>query len=222
MKVIGKQSVFTQSPPPFNHAFIQQGRAMNPVLSSNLYLVKEHTGFFKSANNFDIFDPETGELVMECREEKLGIFTKLLRFTDYKRMTPFDVQIRSADGEPIVRVTRGVSLFLSKVKVLDENNEVIGGFKQKFFSLGGAFSVLDVNDQPLCQLKGKWSGWDFSFVSGTRQLARVTKKWGGLGKELFTTADNYVLSIDDSVPPDSPLRQLILGAVMCIDMVLKE
>ena len=195
---------------------------MHPVLSSNLYLVKEHTGFFKAANNFDIHDPETGAIVMECREEKLGILTKMLRFTDYKRMTPFDVQIRTTDGEPIVRVTRGISLFLSKVKVLDENDEVIGGFKQKLFSIGGAFSVLDVNDQPLCQLKGKWSGWDFSFVSGTRQLARVTKKWAGLGKELFTTADNYVLSIDESIPVDSPLRQLILGAVMCIDMVLKE
>ncbi len=202
--------------------FVEQRPAMHPVLSSNLYLVKEHTGFFKAANNFDIHDPETGAIVMECREEKLGILTKMLRFTDYKRMTPFDVQIRTTDGEPIVRVTRGISLFLSKVKVLDENDEVIGGFKQKLFSIGGAFSVLDVNDQPLCQLKGKWSGWDFSFVSGTRQLARVTKKWAGLGKELFTTADNYVLSIDESVPVDSPLRQLILGAVMCIDMVLKE
>ena len=110
---------------------------MNPVLSSNLYLVKEHTGFFKAANNFDIYDPETGERVMECREEKLGILTKMLRFTDYKRMTPFDVQIRTTDGTPIVRVTRGISIFLSKVKVLDENDEVIGGFKQKFFSIGG-------------------------------------------------------------------------------------
>ena len=195
---------------------------MHPILNSNLFLVKEHTGFFKAANNYDIHDPETGEIVMECREDKLGIFTKMLRFTDYKRMTPFDVQIRTPDGEPIVRVTRGVSIFLSKVDVLNENDQRIGGFKQKFFSLGGAFSVLGVNDEPLCQLKGKWTGWDFSFMAGDRQLARVTKKWAGLGKELFTTADNYVLQIDDNVPPDSPLRQLILGAVMCIDMVLKE
>ncbi len=195
---------------------------MHPVLNSNLFLVKEHVGFFKAANNYDIHDPETGEIVMECREESLGFLTKMLRFTDYKRMTPFDVTVRTPDGKPIVSVTRGISIFLSKVKVLDENNAVIGGFKQKFFSLGGAFSVLDANDQPLCQLKGKWTGWDFSFVSGSQQLARVTKKWGGLGKELFTSADNYVLQIDDQVPPDSPLRQLIVGAVMCIDMVLKE
>ena len=195
---------------------------MHPALKANLFLVKEHTGFFKAANNYDIYDPKTGAIVMECREEQLGFFTKLLRFTDYKRMTPFDVQIRASGGAPIVRVTRGVSLFASTVNVLDENDQRIGGFKQKFFSLGGAFTVLDANDQPLCQLKGKWTGWDFSFTAGDQQLARVTKKWAGLGKELFTTADNYVLQIDDQVPADSPLRLLIVGAVMCIDMVLKE
>ena len=54
------------------------------------------------------------------------------------------------------------------------------------------------------------------------ELAQVSKKWAGLGKELFTSADNYILQISDAVPPDSSLRQLIMAAVMCIDMVLKE
>ena len=195
---------------------------MHDVLSKNLYLVKEHLGILKAANNFDIHDPETGQIVMECREETLGIFTKIFRFTDYKRMTPFDIQVRTPDGQQIVRVKRGISIFLSKVDVLDENDERIGGFKQKLFSIGGAFTVLDASDQPICQLKGKWTGWDFRFMANDVELAHVTKKWAGLGKELFTSADNYVLEISDTVPPDSPIRQLILAAVMCIDMVLKE
>ena len=195
---------------------------MNEVLQKNVFLVKEHVGLFKAANNYDIYDPETGDIVMECREERLGFFTKLLRFSDYKRMTPFDIQIRTPDGQPIVRITRGVSIFLSKVRVLDEDNQVIGGFKQKFFSIGGAFNVLDVNDNPICQLKGKWTGWDFRFLAEDHELAHVTKKWAGLGKELFTSADNYILEISESVPPDNVIRQLILAAVMCIDMVLKE
>ena len=138
-------------------------------------------------------------------------------------MTPFDVQIRTPDGEQVVRVSRGVSIFLSKVDVFDDKDVRIGGFKQKFFSLGGAFTVLDANDEPVCELKGKWTGWDFKFLApdGT-EFAHVTKKWAGLGKELFTSADNYALQIFDSVPPDSVVRQLILGSVMCIDMVLKE
>lgn len=195
---------------------------MVEVLARNLFLVKEHVGMFKAANNFDIYDPQTNQIIMECREEKLGFFTKMLRFTDYKRMTPFDIQVRTPDGRQVVRVTRGVSVFLSKVRVLDENDMPIGGFQQKLFSIGGKFDVLDRNDQPVCTLKGKWTSWDFQFISGANELARVTKKWAGLSKELFTTADTYMLSISDSVPADQPVRKLILAAVLCIDMVLKE
>ncbi len=195
---------------------------MQEILNRNVFLVKEHVGMFKAANNYDIYDPESGQIILECREDKLGTITKLLRFTDYKRMTPFDVQVRTPDGQQVVRVKRGISIFLSKVDVLDENDAVIGGFKQKLFSVGGAFNVLDENDNPVCSLKGKWTGWDFRFIRDGEELAHVTKKWAGLGKELFTSADNYVLEISDAVPPGSRVRQLILAAVMCIDMVLKE
>ena len=54
------------------------------------------------------------------------------------------------------------------------------------------------------------------------ELDQVSKKGAGLGKELFTSADNYVLDIKDMVKPEDPSRQLILAAVLCIDMVLKE
>jgi uncharacterized protein YxjI len=195
---------------------------MHPILNRNLFLVKEHVGWFKAANNFDVHDPETGEVLLNCREDKLGLFTKLFRFTDYKRMTPFQIEIRTPAGEPVVTIRRGISLFLSKVQVLDENNQPIGGFKQKLFSIGGKFDVLGANEQVLCTLKGKWTGWDFRFIAGEIELAHVTKKWAGLGRELFTSADNYILQISDQVPAGHPVRQLIMSAVMCIDMVLKE
>ncbi len=196
---------------------------MHDVLNSNLFLVKEHVGMFKAANNFDIYDAETNEVVMHCREPRLGPFAKLFRFTDYKRMTPFDIEISTPDGEPICHVRRGISLFLSKVSVYDESENLIGGFKQKLFSIGGAFHVLNASDEPVCTLKGKWTSWDFRFLTPDGiELAHVAKKWAGLGKELFTSADNYVLSISEDIPPDNPVRQLILAAVLCIDMVLKE
>lgn len=195
---------------------------MNPALQRNMFLVKEHVGVFKAANNYDVLDPQTGQVVLHCREDGLGFFTRLLRFTDYKRMTPFDIRIKTPDGATVVRVTRGVSFFVSNVKVMDEYDRVVGGFKQKFFSIGGRFAVLDAQDQPVCTLQGNWTGWDFKFVSGGTVLAQVSKKWAGLGKELFTSADNYMLTIADSVRPDDPRRLLLLAAVMSIDMVLKE
>jgi uncharacterized protein YxjI len=195
---------------------------MHPALRQNLFLIKEHVGFFKAANNFDVFDPQTGQLLLECREPSLGFVTKMFRFSDYKRMTPFDIEVKDPGGEQVLRVTRGVSFFLSKVNVFDEEDERVGGFKQKFFSIGGAFNVLSASDEPLCTLKGKWTSWEFRFEHEGEELAKVSRKWGGLGKELFTSADNYVLQISDSVPEDNPLRILIMGAVFCIDMVLKE
>ena len=177
---------------------------------------------FKAANNYDIYNPQTQEMIMTCREDGLNFFTKMFRFTDYKRMTPFHVEIKTRTGEKVLSVRRGISLFLSTVEVYDGQDKLVGKFKQKFFSIGGKFKVLDANEKELCMLKGKWTSWDFKFVSGNEEFARINKKWAGIGKELFTTADNYMLQIDEKVPQDHPLRILILAAVMCIDMVIKE
>lgn len=195
---------------------------MHLALHNNQFFIKEHVGIFKAANNYDIFDPKTNNKILECREPNLGFFTKLLRFTDYKRMTPFHIEIRTPDGQLVCSVKRGISIFLSKVDVLDENGSIVGHFKQKLFSIGGKFDVLSADDVSLCTLQGKWTSWDFRFMQGNSELANVSKKWAGLGKELFTSADNYMLSINDSVSKDDNIRVLVLAAVMCIDMVLKE
>ena len=194
---------------------------MNPIFNQNIFLVKEQIGMFKASNNYDIFNPENNELVLTCREPNLGFFTKLFRFTDYKRMTPFDIEIRTASGELTIQIKRGVTIFRSDIDVFDGGGRKIGVFKQKFFSFGGRFEVHDKNDRNLCTLQGKWTGWDFKFSKDNKELANVSKKWAGLGKEFFTSADNYVINISD-VAQDNPLRQLMIAAVMCIDMVFKE
>jgi uncharacterized protein YxjI len=195
---------------------------MHAVFSQNLFFVKEHTGIFKAANNFDIYHPESNQIVIECREPNLGLFTKILRFSDYKRMTPFHLELRTPEGAKLMTVRRGVSFFVSEVEVLDEHDKLIGKFRQRFFSIGGKFDVMDAQERQVCTLQGKWTGWDFRFVQGEREMAAVSKKWAGLGKELFTSADNYMLSIGAAVPANDPVRLLIVAAVMCIDMVLKE
>jgi uncharacterized protein YxjI len=189
---------------------------------TNQMLVKEHLGLFKSASNYDVYDLHSGEKLLQCREPHLGWLTKAFRFTDYRRNTPFDVHVTDDEGNLVVQVKRGISIFLSKVDVLDGSGVRLGGFSQKLFSIGGAFKVLDNAGNEVCQLKGKWTSWDFQFLAQGVQLARVTKKWQGIGKEMVTTADNYVLEISEDLPPESQTRKLILAAVMCIDMVLKE
>ena len=196
---------------------------MHPILSRNVFVVKEHVGMFKAASNYDIFDPaDPASPILLCREPHLGPFAKMFRFTDYKRMTPFDIHVTTPAGEKVLNVKRGVSFFTSKVDVFNEDGTRMGGFQQKWFSLTATFMVLGPNDEPLCQLKGSWRGREFKFLQDGKVFAEVKQKWAGLGKELFTTADTYAISISEDIAPDNPIRILILAAVLCIDMVLKE
>jgi uncharacterized protein YxjI len=146
----------------------------------------------------------------------------MLRFSKYRQSTPFDIDILTPEGEPILKVTRSFTFLVSKVDVFDGNGGFIGYFKQQFFSFGGAFDMYDSQDNHVCTVKGSWSSWEFTFSKDNIEFAHITKEWAGFGKELFTSADNYMLVIGDQVPQNHPLRMLIMAAVMCIDLVLKE
>ena len=196
---------------------------MNQILEKNLFLFKEHVGMFKASNNYDIYDPDSKKIILHCREKNLNFFFKIVRmfFNDFKRMTPFEIEIRGLNGEKVLRVKKRFTLFLSKVEVFDENIRMIGLLKQKF-SLKGKFEILDPIGNIICNLKGNLVGWNFKFFKDDKELGLVTKKWSGIGKEMFTSADNYILEIKDIVEKTSSVRLLILASVICIDMVIKE
>ena len=195
---------------------------MHSILTRNQFFVKEHLGIFKAANSYDILDLESQQILLECREPALGFFTKMLRFTKYKRNTPFYMEVKDAVGLPVLSLKRGVSFFRSTVQVFDQNEALVGKFRQRVFSLGGKMDVLNSTDEVICTVEGKWSNFDYKFLRDGEQIALVTKKWMGLGKELFTTADNYVISIEPMVPGGDTIRRMIVAAAVCIDMVYAE
>ena len=197
---------------------------MQKKLQENIFLFKEHLGLFKASNNYDIYDPQTKKIILHCREKNLHPLYKVVRMflTDFKMMTPFEIEIRSLDNKKIISVKKGLSSILSKIEVFDENDKLIGLFKQKLFPIGNNFEMFNEKGKLVSKLKGNLIGWNFKFLKGEKTVAKVTKKWSGIGKEMFTSADNYILEINDTVDKTDPLRLLIFAAVICIDMVLKE
>ena len=197
---------------------------MKKLLQKNTFLFKEHINLLKASNNYDVYDPQTKEIILHCREKNLNPFYKIIRFfiKELKSMTPFEIEISGLDGKKIIKVKKGLSLVLSKIYVSDENDKSIGYFKQKLFPIGNNFEMFDEKGNFVSKLNGSLIGWNFKFVKDENTIATVTKKWSGIGKELFTSADNYILDIKDDVEKTSPLRLLIFGAVMCIDMVVNE
>lgn len=192
------------------------------LLNRNTFFVREHVGYFKAANAYDVLDPATGQIIGTVRETIPNLFIKLLKFTGLKTSLPFTVDIFDDDGKKLVTLKRGFTLFRSNVNVLDANQQKLGRFQQRLLSLGGKFEIFDKTDHPVAMLEGNWKGWDFKFKDQQgREIGTVTKKWAGLGKELFTTADNYVVDMSPQAS-DETLKKLVLSAAFCVDMVLKE
>ena len=191
-------------------------------LNRNLFLIRQHAITLTAAFEYDVLDPETGEVIMVCRENKVGPFSRIFRLAGYKATTPFNLRVTTPTGKMIARVARGIPVAASKVRVFDENDRLIGGFRQKIFSFGGAFDVVDATGTPLCHLNGGFMGRNFRFVTSSNvELATVIKKWSGIGKEFLTTSGDLVLQVDESVPSNSEIRRLIFASVICIGIVLK-
>jgi uncharacterized protein YxjI len=187
------------------------------------FLIKERVGFLKLADSFDIYDPAVAVKIGTAREV-ISPALKLFRLLVNKRMLPTRIEVREDEQGPVLlSMRRGFNLFRARVTVHDRVGTEIGHLKSKFFSVGGGFHVLDAFENPVADIKGDWKGWNFRFLAtdGT-EIGKVTKKWAGLGKELFTSADNYVIALDEgrTFPPEAVA--LLLAAGLAIDIVYKE
>lgn len=193
------------------------------ILMRTCYLVREHAAPLQPAFAFDILDEKQGTLLLTCREEAhLGWLTRIARFSNCRRTTPFDIRVRTPDGAPVVRLTRGVPVTASRVRVLDAQDTLIGTLHQRAFSLGGFFDIMDAADSPVCRLRGRMTRTEFSLLTPEQvELASIRKRWAGLGRELFTSADDYLVAIADITPEDVLLRQLILAAAVAIGLIVK-
>ncbi len=191
------------------------------------FLVKERAGLLKLTDTYDIFDPATNAQVAIAMEEIPG-FMKLLRLLINKQIMPTTVNIYEGTEtnhpvSPAISIRRGPIFFRSRVEVRGPEGNMIGYFKQKFFSLGGAFMVFDPQDQQIAEIKGDWKGWNFKItLTDGQEIGVVAKKWAGLAKEFFTSADNYVITLSDGVDAKPGLVMLLLAAGIAIDTVFKE
>jgi uncharacterized protein YxjI len=192
------------------------------LLDRLTFLVRERVGFAKLTDTFDILDPATKETIGIAKEEPPG-WAKWLRLLVNKRFLPTTINVYEAEGRaPELSIQRSFTFLRAKVEVRETGGRPMGHLESKLFSIGGGFRVYDLQNTEVAELKGDWKGWDFKFLGKDgRQLGRVTKKWAGIGKELFTSADTYVISLDGPTQ-NRAVATLLLAAGLAVDIVLKE
>ena len=138
-----------------------------------------------------------------------------------KSLQSFQLDIKDANGKTIASVQRGgLGSGIHTINILDGAGKALGSIKI-IISWKPKQEILSTSGEVIGRIQGDWKGWNFEITdSRDNVLGSINKKWNSAMKEIFTTADKYVVSILDNV--EELYRILIVAASITIDMVLKE
>ena len=195
---------------------------MPDLLSRNVLVINQKAKLIELTDEYRIRDEE-GNDIGYIREEGQSKLKKAARLvTDLDQFFTHRLGVYEQDGRKVVELLRPRKIMKSRVEITDGEGRPVGTIVQKNVFGKKRFALEGAAGETLGAINAEnWRSWDFAIEDPTGvEVGRITKKWAGLLKEGFTTADNYVLEISGDVSPD--LRLMILGSAAGVDLALKQ
>lgn len=188
------------------------------MLEKNTFVVKQKAKMLSSRNSYEILDEE-GK-VIGTAEQKTGALAMIIGMVLGPPSTQID--FREKPDDSLVFTVRRGGLIFKKVQVVDSQGVVVGTYKAKRFSVSGGFHVYDKDGKHVAEIRGQLlkSNYTFFQPDGKTEMGKVSKKWAGAMKEMFTSADNYAVQISPAFAEDPKIKMLILGAAVAIDALM--
>jgi len=184
------------------------------------YFIDEKVNLFKFENQYKVFN-DNGENIGSINQ-RLSTGQKALRLLLNKAMLPFRLEIKDSNGMLIASISRGWTFWMSNIIISSGDNQQIGSIRQKFKFFKPTFLIFNHQQTQVAEIAGDWKAWNFVINNENGgSIGAITKKWAGAMKEIFTSADKYLVNIDPSYS-NMMNKVIILSAAITIDMVLKE
>ena len=167
---------------------------------------------FETENRYSINTPE-GEQVMYAYEES-GFLGRLL----LRKHRPMTLHVLDDAGQPMLAASRSFFWFLSHLHVHDADGRPVGSLRRRFALLNRRFILEDPEGSPLAEIRGPLLRPNtFMIERQGAEIARVTKQWSGIGREMFTDADTFRVEMD-SQAMDPEFAMLVLVSAFAIDL----
>ncbi len=183
--------------------------------------VNQKAKLIELTNEYKIRD-EQGNEVGVIRQEGQTALKKAARFvSSLDQFMTHTLGVYDNTGTKVLELTRPRKFIKSKLNVTDGAGRPVGQIAQQN-AIGKIRFGLESNGTKLGEIRAEnWRAWNFAIVDHAGQeRARITKKWEGIAKTLFTTADDYLVEIDPSITGD--FRLLVLAAAAGVDTALKQ
>jgi uncharacterized protein YxjI len=195
---------------------------MSDLLSRSVLVINQKAKLIELTNEYKILD-EAGSQIGSIREEGQSKAKKVLRFvSSLDQFMTHKLSVYDAEGRKVVELLRPRKIMKSTLQISDGAGRAVGKIVQQNVFGKKRFGLESESGELLGSINAEnWRAWDFSIHDANgAEVGRITKKWAGLLKEGFTTADNYVLNISGAVSPD--LRLMMLGSAAGVDVALKQ
>ena len=202
----------TDVPPP------EYGKS---IFTEKILVVNQKAKILELSAEYGVFDQD-GNQIGAVREVGQSTGKKVAR-----ALTPFDssmthtLDVVDMSGNLQLRITKPMAIIKPKVIVQSANGETVGTFAMKF-RIGKLQVNMFSGDQQVGTVHAEnFRAWNFKINDASgEQIGSITKTWEGLGKAMFTNADNYVVQIHKDLA--NPLLSLVLATSLAIDLMIKQ
>jgi uncharacterized protein YxjI len=183
-------------------------------------VVSQKTKLIELTNEYAVYDGQ-GQQIGAVVQVGQSTLKKAVRFvSSIDQFLTHRLEVRDARG-PVLMLTRPAKFVKSRVVVQRADGAPIGEIVQANV-FGRIRFDLVANGQLVGAIQAEnWRAWDFAITdaAGT-EVARITKKWEGLARTLFTTADRYVVLVHYRLP--EPLASMVIASALTVDTALKQ
>ena len=167
---------------------------------------------FETQNRYSVNTPE-GERVMYAYEES-GFLGRLF----LRKHRPLTMHVVDGQGQPVIAASRSFFWFLSHLHVRDGDDRPVGSLRRHFAFPSRRFTLEDPEGATLAEIRGPlFRPNTFIVHKDGAEVARITKQWSGIAREVFTDADTFRVQMDSGTI-DSELALIVLAAAFAIDL----
>jgi uncharacterized protein YxjI len=188
------------------------------MLQDNMFIVTPK--LLSSNHTYEVRNQ--GGLVLGTAVQSTGLLDKLIGMVKGPPSTK--IEFRTKPDNSLAFAVRRKGFLFKKVEAVDDKGEVIGRYKAKSFSLSGGYHVYDKNGKHFAEIRGKLLKSEYTVFSpdGKTEMGKVSKKWGGMVKALFSSDGTYGVQISPQFGEDEKTKMVILGAAIAIDCLMAK
>ena len=192
------------------------------LLDHDVIVINQKVKLIELTNEYMVRDPDGNDIGV-IRQEGQSKAKKLLRLvSSVDQFLTHTLAVYDADGTKVLQLVRPRKLLKSRLEVSDGHGQPVGSIVQQNAIGKIRFGLHDAAGNEVGIVRGEnWRAWDFAIEDASgKEVGRITKKWEGMLKASFTTADNYVLRIDSGI--QGPMRMLVFASAAGVDTALKQ